>query len=116
MIVNSYLIGDPLDLPTLVGDSKLNSTIINGFDMWQGDIGATKNFYMSIRNLKLDTTQISRGTRVHAMDWSVSQGTSLVNVHIEMPQDSEHVGITMSQGGSGIIISDCVSSREATLR
>ncbi|KAH8893181.1 pectin lyase-like protein [Thozetella sp. PMI_491] len=107
MVVSTFLVGDPLDPPTFVAHEDLNTTIINGYDMWQGELSSTKNFYMSVRNLKLDTTNVSRGTKVRAMDWSVSQGSSLTNVEINMPSMSEHVGITMSQGGSGTIIADC---------
>ena len=109
MLVNTYLIGDALVPPTLVSDPELgNNTIIYGYDAYQGDGSATKNFYMSVRNFKLDTTQISSSIQARAMDWSVSQGCSLVNVHITMPSNSNHTGITMSEGGSGTIIADCV--------
>jgi len=109
MLVNTFLVGDPLSIPTLLADPALGYyPVINGFDMYQGDISSTKNFYMTVRNLKIDTTGVDPGANAVGMDWSVSQGCSLSNVHIVMPVGSKHVGITMNQGGSGTIITDSV--------
>ncbi|ORY68799.1 pectate lyase superfamily protein-domain-containing protein [Pseudomassariella vexata] len=108
MLVSTYLIGDPLDPPTLIADPALGfDPVINGYDTHQGNGSATKNFYMSIRNIIIDTSEISTDTGITAIDWSVSQGCSMNNVQIKMPQDSKHLGITMKRGGSGIIIADC---------
>lgn len=108
MLVNTFLIGDPINPPTLVADPDLKTNpVINGYDAHQGEGGSTKNFYMAVRNFNIGTTQVDRGIRARAMDWSVSQGCSLTNVHITMPPSSGHVGITMDEGGSGNIIADC---------
>ncbi|KAL2125987.1 hypothetical protein VTI74DRAFT_2010 [Chaetomium olivicolor] len=108
LLVNTFLIGDPLDLPTLIADPALNTTpLIRGFDAHQGEGSANKNFYMAVRNLRIDTTRIASGVSARAVEWSVSQGCSLANVHVVMPPSSGHIGITMDQGGSGKIISDC---------
>ncbi|KAL2137570.1 hypothetical protein VTI28DRAFT_9036 [Corynascus sepedonium] len=108
MLVNTFLIGDPLHPPTLVGDPALESDpVIRGFDSHQGKAGSSKNFYMAVRNLRIDTTKMPSNIAASAIDWSVSQGCSLTNVHIRMPPSSGHIGITMNEGGSGTIISDC---------
>ena len=108
MLVNTFLIGDPLDPPTLVADPALDALpVINGFDEHQGEGSSNKNFYMAVRNLKIDTTRIAANVSARALDWSVSQGCSLTNVHITMAPSSAHIGVTMEQGGSGILISDC---------
>ncbi|KAL2196400.1 pectate lyase superfamily protein-domain-containing protein [Corynascus similis CBS 632.67] len=73
----------------------------------QGKAGSSKNFYMAVRNLRIDTTKMPSNIAASAIDWSVSQGCSLTNVHIRMPPSSGHIGITMNEGGSGTIISDC---------
>jgi glucan 1,3-beta-glucosidase len=110
LLVSTFLIGDPLNLPTLIAHGALQSNpVINGYDAYQGEGSSTKNFYMAVRNLKIDTTGIDAGQQIRVMDWSVSQGCSLTNVQIIMPENSEHVGITMLYAGSGIIISDSVS-------
>jgi glucan 1,3-beta-glucosidase len=108
MLVNTFLIGDPVDPPTLVADPALETNpVINGYDAHQGEGSSTKNFYMAVRNFKIDTSRIASNVRARAMDWSVSQACSLTNVHINMSHSSSHVGITMDHGGSGKIISDC---------
>ncbi|KAH6845143.1 pectate lyase superfamily protein-domain-containing protein [Chaetomium sp. MPI-CAGE-AT-0009] len=108
MLVSTFLIGDPIDLPTLVADPALEShPVIHGYDEHQGEGSATKNFYMAVRNFNVDTTRVPRDVPAKAIEWSVSQGCSLTNVHINMAPSSGHVGITMDEGGSGKIISDC---------
>jgi glucan 1,3-beta-glucosidase len=108
MLVNTFLIGDPLNPPTLVADPALKGKpVINGYDDNQGEGSSTKNFYMALRNLNIDTTRIAVDVTARAIDWSVSQACSLSNVHIKMPPSSGHIGITMDRGGSGKIISDC---------
>ncbi|KXX74005.1 Glucan 1,3-beta-glucosidase [Madurella mycetomatis] len=108
MLVNTFLVGDPLSPPTLVADPELETNpVINGYDDHQGEGSSTKNFYMAVRNLNIDTTRIASDVRARAIDWSVSQACSLTDVHVTMPLSSGHVGITMDQGGSGKIIADC---------
>lgn len=110
MLVTTYLIGDAVNPPTLIADSALGtSSVINGYDSHQGDGSATKNFYMAVRNIVIDTNEIGTGVQAVGLDWSVSQGCSLTNVKIRMPNYSSHIGITMNAGGSGILISDSVS-------
>ncbi|EFQ29041.1 hypothetical protein CGRA01v4_11404 [Colletotrichum graminicola] len=107
MLVTTYLVGDALNPPVLIADPALgNQPVINGYDSHQGDGSATKNFYMAVRNVVVDTTEIDTGVQAVGIDWSVSQGCSLSNVKVRMPNYSSHIGITMSAGGSGILISD----------
>lgn len=108
MLVSTFLIGDPINPPTLIADPALETNpVINGYDDHQGEGSSTKNFYMAVRNFKIDTTRVSSSIRARAIDWSVSQACSLTDVHITMPPSSGHVGITMDEGGSGKIIADC---------
>jgi glucan 1,3-beta-glucosidase len=108
LLVSTFLIGDPLNPPTLVADLGLGDRpVINGYDDHRGEGSSTKNFYIAVRNLNIDTTGIASNLGARAINWSVSQGCSLTNVHITMPSSSQHTGITMDMGGSGKIISDC---------
>lgn len=108
LLVNTFLIGDPLNPPTLVADPELETNpVINGYDDHQGEGSSTKNFYMAVRNFNIDTTRIASSVRARAIDWSVSQACSLTDVHIHMAPSSSHVGVTMDRGGSGKIIADC---------
>ena len=116
MLVNTFLVGDALNPPTFVGDPSLGKNpVILGFDSFQEPIGATKNFYMSVRNIIISTEAISPQADAFAMDWSVSQGCTLTNIHIKMPSPSNHIGITMIKGGSGTIISDSVSDTNSAI-
>ncbi|KAH8200115.1 hypothetical protein TruAng_005736 [Truncatella angustata] len=106
--VSTYLIGDAINPPTLIADPELNTApVIHGYDKYQGDGSATKNFYMAVRNLIVDTSEIDASTRAVGVEWSVSQGCSLNNIEVIMPDSSNHIGITMDEGGSGVIIADC---------
>jgi len=116
LLVNTFLVGDPLNMPISMADPSLGTNpIVQGFDNSQQ---STTNFYTAIRNIKLDTTQISTTTNAVALNWAVSQGCSLFNVVFNMPDYSSHIGVTMvaydpkgnnEGGGSGTLISDCVS-------
>ena len=70
-----------------------------------------------VRNIILDTTGFPATSRITALNWAVSQGTSLYNVQINMPNFSQHYGIEMLSntgccgGGSGIMLGDLVSLR-----
>ncbi|KAK3373537.1 pectate lyase superfamily protein-domain-containing protein [Lasiosphaeria ovina] len=108
LLVNTFLVGDALDPPTLLADAALDaSPVVRGYDAHQGEGSANKNFYMALRNFFIDTTAIAPVVYARALDWSVSQGCSLTNVHVVMPPASNHTGITMENGGSGNVISDC---------
>lgn len=108
ILVYTSLIGDALNPPVLVADPALGDRpVINGYDEYQGDNGATKNFYMTVRNFKIDTTRVPGTVMAKGMEWSVSQSCSLTNIHVTMPRGSSHIGIAMNKGGSAIVVSDC---------
>ncbi|KAK0613427.1 pectate lyase superfamily protein-domain-containing protein [Immersiella caudata] len=109
LLVYTFLVGDAVNIPTLIADSSLNTEpVIHGYDLYQGENGATKNFYMAVRNFRINTSRISRHVQARGMEWSVSQSCSLVNVHVTMPVGSAHVGISMSYGGSASLMSDSI--------
>lgn len=87
--------------------------VIYGHDDHFKTNAASQNFYITVRNLIIDTTDVDPSVEIAGLDWGVSQGCSLVNVHFVMPPSSgdhnRHTGVTMSQFGSGIEVSDCVS-------
>jgi glucan 1,3-beta-glucosidase len=109
MLVNTMLVGDPLNVPTLKAASSLGTNpIIQGFDQSR-NLQSTTNFYIGLRNLVLDTTGIDTSTEAIALNWPVSQACTLSNVQFNMPDYSSHVGVDMNGGGSGTVISDLVS-------
>jgi glucan 1,3-beta-glucosidase len=109
LLINTQIVGDALDLPTLKASGSManGSIVVNGHDDGQP---STNNFYIGIRNVKIDTTAIPVDHEIYGLNWAVSQATNLVNVHFQMPEGSEHVGIEMdggdSGGGSGLFMGD----------
>jgi glucan 1,3-beta-glucosidase len=55
LFINTQIIGDALNLPTLRAASNVanGSVVVSGFDPGQG---STTNFYLGIRNINIDTT------------------------------------------------------------
>jgi glucan 1,3-beta-glucosidase len=96
-------------MPTLKATASFptGSMVVNGYDDGQP---STTNFYIGIRNVKIDTTSVLARQETYGLNWAVSQATNLINVHFEMPEGSEHVGIEMdggeSGGGSGLFMGD----------
>ena len=79
-------------------------TLIYGKDPNQD---STTNFYIAIKNMQLDSTNINKDTSFTILDWSVSQATQLTNLVFNMPSySSGHTGITMPEGGSGTMMGD----------
>lgn len=109
LLINTQIIGDALDLPILKASSSMEngSVVINGYDNGQPSLN---NFYIGIRNVNIDTTAVPVDHETFGLNWAVSQATNLINVHFQMPEGSEHVGIEMdggeSGGGSGLFMGD----------
>jgi glucan 1,3-beta-glucosidase len=109
LLINTQIIGDAVDMPTLKASSAMasGSMVVDGYDDGQP---STNNFYIGIRNVKIDTTAVPSSQEIYGLNWAVSQATNLINVHFQMPEGSEHVGIEMdggeSGGGSGLFMGD----------
>ncbi|KAG0651926.1 glucan 1 [Hyphodiscus hymeniophilus] len=97
--VDTFLIGNPINRPTLIASSSFVGTTL--LFMKDPDLDSTINFYIGVKNLVLDSTKVSSGTTFTIMDWSVSQGTQLTNVLFKMPPASKHTGVSTPEGGSG---------------
>lgn len=97
--VDTFLIGNPINRPTL----KASSTFVGTTLLYMKDpaLDSTINFYIGVKNLILDSTSFSPSTSFTLMDWSVSQATQLTNVLFKMPQSSQHTGVSTPEGGSG---------------
>ncbi|SMY20093.1 unnamed protein product [Zymoseptoria tritici ST99CH_1A5] len=109
LFVGTQLIGDAVNRPTIKASPKTrNSTkIIDGYDF---GTQSTTNFYIGVRNIIIDTTAATSNDTIFALNWAVSQATSLINVDFVMPKGSNHIGIEMngetSGGGSGLFMGD----------
>ncbi|KAK4506973.1 hypothetical protein PRZ48_000707 [Zasmidium cellare] len=109
LFIDTQVIGDTVNPPTIKASSQMrnNTVMIAGYDFGQP---STTNFYIGLRNVKLDTTGAASEDTIYALNWAVSQATNLVNVDFIMPVDSQHIGIEMdggdSGGGSGLFMGD----------
>jgi glucan 1,3-beta-glucosidase len=108
MRLNTILIGDPNNPPVFKATSNFNGdALIHGYDNAAGD--PTTNFFVALKNIVIDTTNINKDKGVTALGWGVSQACHLTNIKINMPSNSGgHVGIDMN-AGSATIVSDVVS-------
>ncbi|KAG1726938.1 pectate lyase superfamily protein-domain-containing protein [Suillus lakei] len=79
------------------------------------------NFYRSIRNLIIDLRQITASTSAIGLHWQVSQGTSLIDIVVEMStaSNNNHKGMFMENGSGGFmgdIIFNGVGNQQFTVR
>jgi glucan 1,3-beta-glucosidase len=87
--------GDPTNPPTLKAVSNFPSDhIIFAKDPVQP---GTNNFYIAIKNLIIDSTNVDKATTIGHIDWTVSQATQLTNIVFNMPNFSTgHAGVTVA--------------------
>ncbi|OQE59001.1 hypothetical protein PENNAL_c0346G01177, partial [Penicillium nalgiovense] len=106
---NTQLIGDPLELPTILAASSFVGLGVVTSDVYVGDQEEwyinTNNFLRSVRNFKIDITRTDQKAYICAIHWQVAQGTSLENLEIYMTQDASTTqqGIYMENGSGGFM-------------
>jgi len=104
------LIGDPIDMPTLVMDPNFSGGIglvdsdpyaNTGNSYWTNQ----NNFYRQVRNFIIDTTRVPAGKTATGVHWQVAQATSVTNVHFKMSKEAgnKHQGLWMENGSGGFI-------------
>jgi glucan 1,3-beta-glucosidase len=108
LFVGTQVVGDAINLPSIVASSAFTGeSVVAGFDP---GTGSTTNFFIGLRNVILDSTSVASNSTVSLLNWAVSQGTNLINVHFDMPVNSQHTGIIMDGGsgggGSGTFLGD----------
>ena len=108
--LNTILVGDPNNMPTFKASSNFNGgTVVNGYDYATHDSGGTTAFFIAMKNIIIDTTDIAPDTTVLALQWGIAQGCQLTNIKINMPTNSKgHTGIALDQG-STTAVTDIVS-------
>ncbi|KAK4645498.1 hypothetical protein QC761_201970 [Podospora bellae-mahoneyi] len=112
LLVSTYLVGSP----GVFGETVLKAApelgtrpVVLGYDPYQGQGSANKNFYIALRNVVVDMTAVPKETAARGIEWSVSQGSSLSNIKIVMPRGEgvRHRGVAMDfGGGSGKVVSE----------
>ncbi|CAK1355823.1 Glucan endo-1,3-beta-glucosidase [Cercospora beticola] len=111
--IGTQIIGDALEPPVIKASPIMrNGTqLMSAFDF---ALQSTTNFYIGIRNIVLDSTDVASNKTIFGLNWAVSQATNLLNVNFTMPRDSQHIGIHMdggsSGGGSGLFMGDLTFS------
>lgn len=78
LYIGTVLMGDPLNPPVLKANANFpNDHIVYGKDPNQpGD----NNFYITVKNIIIDSTNIAPSMSITLLDWTVSQATQLTNV------------------------------------
>jgi glucan 1,3-beta-glucosidase len=111
LYVGTVLVGDPINPPVLKASANFpNDHIIYGKDPNQG---GTVNFYLALKNVIIDSTNVDKDQTLGLLDWTVSQATQLANVVFNMPDYSTgHTGVTSQYGYNSATIMVCgVQSR-----
>lgn len=106
LYLTNVLIGDPLNSPVLKASTNVPSDhIVYGKDL---NHGGTVNFYISIKNIVIDSTKLSPSIAITLLDWTVSQAARLTNVVFNMPSySSGHVGpATNYDSKSNVVMKD----------
>lgn len=109
MRLNTILVGDPNNMPVFKASSDFQGqTLINGNDFATDGSSGTTNFFMAIKNIVIDTTNVNKDSTFLGLNWAVAQACHLTNIKILMPNNSKgHTGIALDQG-STTIVSDIV--------
>ncbi|KAF2091544.1 glycoside hydrolase family 55 protein [Saccharata proteae CBS 121410] len=106
LYIGTVIVGDPLDPPVLKAVPEFSEDhMIYGKD--PGTVG-TNNFFIAMKNVVIDSTNIDKDNSITLLDWGVSQATQLNNVVFTMPMYSTgHIGISMQYDyNSNVILSD----------
>lgn len=113
--LNTIMVGDPNNPPVFKATAGLSagSSVINGYDFATDGTGGTTNFFVAIKNIVIDTTNVDKNKSVVALNWGVAQACQLTNVKIRMPRRPQgHVGIAIDQG-STIALTDVVKLQKS---
>lgn len=110
LYLGTVLIGDPQNPPVLKASNQFDHDhVVYAKDP---NYGGTVNFYVGMKNVIIDSTDVDPNKRIALLDWTVSQSTQLTNVVFKMPPGAEgHVGLTTEYDYNSNIIMVCVSAR-----
>ncbi|KAH9945948.1 exo-beta-1,3-glucanase [Epithele typhae] len=106
----SQLIGDARHPPTIIADPNFGPDGAAVIDADPSNKNGNwyinqDNFFRSVRNLVIDTTQQPANATARGIHWQVSQATSLMNVVVNMNSDNgtKHQGLFMENGSGGFM-------------
>ncbi|RKL32578.1 Glucan 1,3-beta-glucosidase [Fusarium proliferatum] len=109
---NTEMIGNPLDLPTIIAAPSFVGLGVITSNVYTGETSEwylnQNNFLRSVRNFIIDVRPTPANAQVCAIHWQVAQGTSLENIHFYMtkfkddPKTTQQ-GIYMENGSGGFL-------------
>jgi glucan 1,3-beta-glucosidase len=110
MPYNTIVIGDALNMPTLLADSTFQGIgLLDPDPYYSGGASwyANQNdFYRQVRNIIFDITQMPIGAG-HCIHWQVAQATSLQNLVFNMAvgggSNNMQMGVFMDNGSGGFM-------------
>jgi glucan 1,3-beta-glucosidase len=103
--IDTVVMGDPTNRPVLQASSDFSDPFL--YLGWDPRLDPTINFYISLKNVVLDSTKVAPTHNITLLNWAVSQAVQLTNVLFNMPNGGvAHTGLSMPQGGSPLIIND----------
>ncbi|EXL41482.1 hypothetical protein FOCG_16286 [Fusarium oxysporum f. sp. radicis-lycopersici 26381] len=109
---NTEMIGNPLDLPTIIAAPSFIGLGVITSNVYTGETSEwylnQNNFLRSVRNFIIDVRPTPANGQVCGIHWQVAQGTSLENIHFYMtkfkddPKTTQQ-GIYMENGSGGFL-------------
>lgn len=105
------IIGDARTLPTILASPNFTGLALIDADPYILNGGGAQwyvnqnNFFRSVKNFVIDTTQMAPTSGATAIHWQVSQATSLYNIDFRLSTVSgnTHRGIFMESGSGGFM-------------
>lgn len=97
--LNTILVKDPFHRLVFKTSAKFDSnSLINGNDFVTNEAFDITNFFITIKNIVIDTTAINKDIAVITLRWGITQAYQLTNININMPTNSErYIGIDLNQ-------------------
>ncbi|KAJ5469313.1 hypothetical protein N7539_008931 [Penicillium diatomitis] len=107
LTVGTIIVGDPSNPPVLKAASGFSGDyLVMGYDKHNGN--PETSFMTLMKNLILDTTDVSPTQDLTALQWGVAQGSGLTGVQVRMPTgECSHTGIDIV-AGSTIAVTDVI--------
>ncbi|KAL5617780.1 hypothetical protein FOVSG1_000002 [Fusarium oxysporum f. sp. vasinfectum] len=109
---NTEIIGNPLDLPTIIAAPSFVGLGVITSNVYTGETSEwylnQNNFLRSVRNFIIDVRPTPADAQACGIHWQVAQGTSLENIHFYMtkfkddPKTTQQ-GIYMENGSGGFL-------------
>ena len=108
LYLGTVVVGNPLNPPVLKAATGFRTNfVVRAKDP---NYGGTDNFFVGLKNVVIDSTDVDPDQTLTLLDWTVSQATQLTNVLFNMPEGSTgHTGLgTMSDSNSNLILVSCI--------